>query len=371
MSNSDWIPSNARITSSVLTKKWNNGNKILTNVTINNPGTRNKNFENAVGANRNSGRQLGSASTYGTVIEIGGKFVKKKMIFKKNQADAYLKIFLNEIRVGSIPGIQKVGPKIYAWRIHRNSAGDATSGEYIMDNFNIVPEGYTSVPFDKYIRDVLGNRKTFRLKILENIFYKKFKYFLREFWRITKGYHGDLGIQNIAIVYNKSTRLVKKFIFFDYGSHKKFKTSTNNSTTFENFVNVINKEFKNRYSKTRGLNEENREKKGLKIRYYRDNVPASMYYYPSDSKIPVSYGKLGQPRRPNTAMLRAYTNNGVSQIPGKNMMSRMVPENYAKRLMDAVKLYRSLKTNKARKVAHERSFVKEENLKEALKKAGT
>jgi hypothetical protein len=355
MSNSGWIPSNARIKSSVFTEKWNNGNNILTNVTINHPGTRNKNFNKAVGANRNHGNQLGPASTYGTVMKIGGKFVKKKMIFKEGQENTYLKIFLNEIRVGSIPGIQKVGPKIYAWRIHRNESGDAKSGEYIMDNFNIVPEGYTTVPFDKYVRDVLGNRETFRLKILENIFYKKFKYFLREFWRITKGYHGDLGIQNIAIVYNKTTRLVKKFIFFDYGSHKKFKTVTNNSKTFENFVNIINREFKNRYRKTRGLNQTNR--------YYKGNVPP---YYPPGSKIPVSYGKLGQPRRPNTDMLRAYT-NGMYQIPGKNMMLRMYPENYAKRLTKAVELYKKLKTVTGKDSVPERSFVKRENLNEALR----
>jgi hypothetical protein len=284
----------------------------------------NGNFKNAVSANRNNGNRVGGESSFGTVTKIGGKFVKKTMKFNQSSDQ---KIFLNEIRVGSTPGIKKVGPKIYAWRIQHNSSGKALSGEYIMDDFRIAPRGYKVVSFDDYVSLPLlvlkGGVKT-RLvnapRRLKNFFYLKLRYYLTEFWRITKGYHGDLHFGNIAVMYKESTGKVQRFVIFDYGAHKRFKTPIHRLTTFEQLTNIINKEFKNRYMKTTGQNN-------------KSTYPhTGNEYFPPGSRVRLSRGRQGQPRRPNTNMLRTFTYTHVI-APGHNLMSKMTfQNNYKKRL---------------------------------------
>jgi hypothetical protein len=332
------------------------GNRTFKNAVTNNSwkpaAASNQNFKNAVNANKNNGPSIGEKSSFGTVTKIGGKFVKKTMKFNQS-GNTKIKIFLNEIRVGSTPGIKKVGPKIYAWRLHLDSSGKAVSGEYIMDDFRIAPRGYKVVSFNEYVRLPLlvlkdGAKTTLRAapQRLRNFFYLKLKYYLTEFWRITKGYHGDLHLGNIAVMYKESTGKVQRFIIFDYGAHKKFKTSINN-LKFEQLTNIIDKEFKNRYTKTQ-----------------------SNEYYPPGSGIRLSRSMQGQPRRPNTDMLRSYAYTGVI-APGANLMSRMTSHNnYKKRLSRVPDYYANPKlTHSNRKKAPVRLFLRENNYKEAVANA--
>jgi hypothetical protein len=183
-----------------------------------------------------------------------------------------------------------------------------------MDNFYHAPHGYSVLPLREYTSE--GN--------LPDNFYKMFKYYITKFWRITKGYHGDISVDNIAVMYKNSNTKVRKFIFFDYGSHKKFKTYTNKSTGFENFVKIINKEFTKSYSKP--------------------TVIAQLYPYLHKTNAPTTQVRIvqgkGQPRRSNTNMLRAYSARGTSYQPQYSIMGHIFPENYSRRVRNAPKNYK-------------------------------
>jgi hypothetical protein len=335
---SAWIPANALLQTPYSKVNYSHTLNIVTN-----SGTRNQNFKNAVNSNRNYGNIMGGQTTYGAVTKIGGKFVKKTMKFpnvnknNKNKGTDYLKIFLNEVRVGSMPGIQEVGPKIYAWRINRNSSGFAKSGEYIMDDFTVAPPNYTTVSFNDYARKVLNNT----CPAPQSNFYQKLKEALTKFWKITKGYHGDLHTGNMAVMYHNSSLDVEKFIIFDYGSHKKFKTPTNESTCFEKFIKIIDDEFNKRYSKKTVVRG----------------------YYPKNTKIQRAAPRRGQIIRPNTQMLRAYNLGGYTNRPNKSLMASMHPENYKRRLAKSVELYKKGQTGN-------NIFVKRTNFTEAVKQSG-
>jgi len=330
---SAWIPANALLQIPYSKLNYSHALNIVPN-----SGTRNQNFKNAVDSNRNHGTRMGGQTTYGAVTKIGGKFVKKTMKFPiNNQSTDYLKIFLNEIRVGAIPGIKEVGPKIYAWRVNRNSQGQATSGEYIMDDFTVAPPNYTTVPFLEYTRKVLKNV----CPVPQSNFYQKLKESLTKFWKITKGYHGDLHAGNMAIMYENSSLDVEKFIIFDYGSHKKFKTATNENTCFDRFIYIIDTEFKNRYSK-------NTVMRG---------------YYPENTKIKMVAPRRGQIIRSNTQMLRTYNLGGYKNRLNKSLMASMHPDNYMRRLAKSVKVYKKGKTGN-------NIFVQRSNMMNAVKQSG-
>lgn len=263
-----------------------------------------QNFKNAVASAENIGKRIGVNSTFGSVREIGtdGKYVMKTMGFSPNNNLDNLKIFLNEIRVGSIPNINKVGPKIYAWRIIRDAQGVAIKGQYIMDNF---------IRGDKTLTVETVAQYSMRFKNqcppTSFPFFKKLREALENFWKITKGYHGDLHMNNIVVLI-KPNDDIERIMIFDYGAHKKFKNTS--GSCFEDFVRIIDDEF---------------QKRKLKLRYSE--------YFPKNTKIPAVFGKRGQPRRPNTNMLRGLTPAGKSiqhNFSKMSIMSKIHNQNKAR-----------------------------------------
>lgn len=262
-------------------------------------GTRNQNFRNAV----NSSGQLGtkiSSGTFGSVYRLSDpRFVMKVMVIDNvngNNTSDNLKIFLNEVRVGSTPDIQSVGPKIYAWKLIRGPDGRVDSGRYIMDNLGSFDS------FSDYTEKYFKNS----CPPLGHPLYTKLRKTLEKFWRITKGYHGDLNPSNIAVIHENGE--VRKVRIIDYGSHKKFKTHVNSTTCFNDFVKIIDKQFYNKYTKA-PAHEKN--------------------YFPPKSAIPIVYAKRGQPIRSNTAMLRGITANTrlTKQKYSNSIMSKINPMN--------------------------------------------
>jgi len=221
---------------------------------------------------------MGGNTTFGSVMKLPGGFVKKMMAIgsRTNSGGDLLKIFLNEIRVGSLPGIKEVGPKIYAWKVNRDARGEIQSAEYIMDDFTVAPAGQKVLMMKDYAKvfDACPAKG--------HAIYTKLKEAILKFWRITKGYHGDLHVGNMAVRYDVLTHNPIKVIIFDYGSHKKFKTTTNATTCFEEYIKIIDKEFANRYAKK--------------------TVNKAMH--PAFSSIRTVFGQRGQPIRPNTNLLR-------------------------------------------------------------------
>ena len=175
--------------------------------------------------------KLGSGS-YGTVYELGSdkKYVLKTMKLNGNNSpdEEYKKIFLTEIRVGTTPGIQRVGPRIYSWRIHK--VGNHWTGEYIMDNILRGDNSLFSYTLKSFIKKYKPERNA-------NVF-KKLKTTIRNFWIITKGYHGDLRTDNIAVVTNENGTVVRVMIY-DYGAHKRTKNRLRRNASFENLSKII------------------------------------------------------------------------------------------------------------------------------------
>jgi hypothetical protein len=158
---------------------------------------------------------------------------------------------------------------------------------------------------------------------------------LKNFWIITKGYHGDLHIGNMAVTYHELSLGVKKFLFFDYGSHKKFKTATNSSKSFENFISIIEDEVNKRASK-----------KTTEV--FHNNGIATIE------------GLRGQPRRSNIQLLREV---GLGSKYNQSLMSCMNPANYTRRVTLAPRAYGIAKT-------HKHLFVTKRNFNNELKRTG-
>ena len=248
---------------------------------------RNAGFRNAVLANRNGGQKYGGTTSYGTVTKIKGPFVKKTMKITGDD----MKIFTNEVRVGSLPGIKRVGPKIYAWRVLRDSRDRITSAEYIMDDFTAVPPDHVVFTLHQYAHALNSCPRA------DDPIFPLMKKTLTNFWRITKGYHGDLHMNNLAVVINKKTTMPLKVIIFDYGSHKKFKNFPGNAACFEDFVKKIDEEFTKRFSKSK-----------------------TVYGYLNDTGTRVAEGRRGQPRRSNANMLRHFTMRSKRNVNNSMML---------------------------------------------------
>lgn len=288
---SDWYPANSTV--SGYTRK-----NYMAPLNVSG-GIRNQNFRNAVNSSQQIGTKI-SSGTFGSVYRLSDpRFVMKVMLIdngnSKNTSDN-LKIFLNEVRVGSTPGIQSVGPKIYAWKLIRRPGGRVYTARYIMDNLGSFDSfsDYT----EKYFKDSCPP--------LGHPLYTKLRKTLEKFWRITKGYHGDLNPSNIAVIHENGE--VRKVRIIDYGSHKKFKTNVNSTTCFNDFVKIIDKQFYNKYEKA-SANEKN--------------------YFPPGSAIKMVYAKRGQPIRPNTDMLRGITVNTklTNKKYSNSIMSKINPMN--------------------------------------------
>jgi hypothetical protein len=133
--------------------------------------------------------------------------------------------------------------------------------------------------------------------------FTKLRKCLEKFWRITGGYHGDLNPSNIAVIHENG--VVKKVRLIDYGSHKKFKTTINEKTCFNDFIKIIDKEFYTKYVRA-----------------------SNRGYFPQSSKIKIVYPKRGQPIRPNTNMLRGITPNSKAAVrPSQSIMNKINPMN--------------------------------------------
>jgi hypothetical protein len=243
----NWFPSNARLAKEYNKKgpvDWNNF-KFPLNV-VPGTGTRNAVFREAINATTASpGVIIGTPTAFGVVRRFANGFVTKTMAFKNTKMD-YLKVFLNEVRVGSSPGIEKAGPKIHAWRVHRNSVGTIKSAEYIMDDYEAgLARSEKAMKMSAYMKRFRGGA----CPLKGDPIFQKLKSTMETFWRVTKGYHGDLHTNNLAVVVDVFTNEPKRVIVFDYGAHRPFKNPPPDSACFKDYISLINKEFRATFHK--------------------------------------------------------------------------------------------------------------------------
>ena len=192
---------------------------------------------NSQGGKLMIGKQIGTASAFGQVYLLGNdnKYVLKQMDIS---TPSRRRIFENEVTVGAIPGIVAVGPKIYAYMF----SPSGRKGAYIMDNFMKGQEGY-SMSLAQYANEYWRNScPSSSDPIIIDLKSK-----LTNFYKITKGYHGDLHSDNIQVIFDSQGQF-KRVMIFDYGAHKLFKANVSGKC-FENIMNTIENEFKNSYNK--------------------------------------------------------------------------------------------------------------------------
>ena len=239
-----------------------------------------------VGINtRKVGQEL-AHGTYGSVHELGTdkRYVIKRMDLGSDDMNLnLLRTFTNELRVGTTPRISQVGPKIYGWRVFSDSdenGNDEWFGEYIMDN---VLHGETEL-----VSQTLAQYVTKWKPGPEAPLFKKLKTTLRNFWLITKGYHGDLHGGNIAVVSRPDGTVVRVMIY-DYGAHKRTKVRLSPSMTFEQLTEAINKNF-----------ARSATKRPQSVSLFPNPKKRPMYTVSSKMYAPT----LGQTRRSNANLLR-------------------------------------------------------------------
>jgi hypothetical protein len=197
--------------------------------------------------------------------------------------DDKTQIFLNEVRVGMTPGISRVGPRIYGFRI--KFVGTQLVGSYIMDDFVKGDTSVKSLLLYDYIQKYRPGPN--------HVVFKKLKTTLRNFWLISKGYHGDLHTNNIAVVF-KSRGTVVRVMIFDYGAHKRTKTKFTRNMSLADMARIINANFARSELKS----------------------PATLYPEGVPVQTKVYYPMAGQPRRSNADVLRAHAANTGSLRTG-------------------------------------------------------
>ena len=180
------------------------------------------------------GPEIGAKSVFGQVFTLlpDNRYVLKRSKFINETAK---KAFETEIKVGSMPDIKKVGPRVYAYRFVTKNGSDY--GEYIMDN---VTNGKTY----EHVEDLRAYfRRVYRTYFCPSNNFKEpiavalYKTLLK-FYQITKGFHGDLHAGNIFVLTDDKNKIKVRFI--DFGTHRKFA----NKSTSDCIENYFQRTFK-------------------------------------------------------------------------------------------------------------------------------
>ena len=109
----------------------------------------------------------------------------------------------------------------------------------------------TSVSLNEYMKRLNACPST------EHLLYKTLFKTLFDFYKLTKGYHGDLHGGNVYVLYKpQDINDVKSIKIIDYGAHVKFKNSNalEKCTTIIDIFKLINIDFMNNLSKAKHLN---------------------------------------------------------------------------------------------------------------------
>lgn len=188
------------------------------------------------------GGRIGSVSSYGAIFELGDdarKVIKVAMSDQPFKAD-----FNNEVRVGHIDGIEKVGTKIYQSHYGKisNEPGnkDIYMGVYVMDHLKSGDVNSQVITLRRYWTDHYGKScpttKDSTLKMYVDLIF--------QFYKITKGWHADLHSENIQVILRQDGT-VRTMKVIDYGSHTPFKRNISGLTCLDDILNAINRNWKN------------------------------------------------------------------------------------------------------------------------------
>jgi hypothetical protein len=189
------------------------------------------------------GPKIGTESVNGVIFPIldTDRVVKITRIESGEQMND----FRTEVQIGHMPGIKKVGTQIYNSKIFDLDDGTRL-GAYVMENLLARREiakgtglpSYKVIPMSKYMKvhETMDRPE-------QNRSVRMYEKLLFDFYKITRGWHGDLHNENIQVILDGYGKLVRMKII-DYGSHVMFKNQNriNNARTLRNILQQITNE---------------------------------------------------------------------------------------------------------------------------------
>ena len=193
------------------------------------------------------GSRIGTPSANGIVYELGND--SKKVLKLSLKDEPYKADFNNEVRVGRIPGIEKVGTRIYqaaysGLKIEEAGPYPVYLGVYVMDHLKGGDANSQVITLDKYVKRHYGKScpatKDSVLKMYVDLIF--------QFYKVTKGWHADLHAENIQVILRKDGT-VKTMKVIDYGSHTPFKRNISKLTCLDDVLDAINRNWNSLSSK--------------------------------------------------------------------------------------------------------------------------
>ena len=184
------------------------------------------------------GGRIGSVSGYGAIFELGND--AKKVIKVAVNKDSFRTDFNNEVRVGHIDGIEKVGTRIYQSHYGMFSEQGMYMGVYVMDHLKSGDANSQVITLHRYWTDHYGKS----CPTTQDIVLKMYIDLIFQFYKVTKGWHADLHSGNIQVILRKDGT-VKTMKVIDYGSHTPFKRNISGLTCLDDILDAINRNWKN------------------------------------------------------------------------------------------------------------------------------
>jgi len=223
--------------------------------------------------------RIGVQSVHGAAYKCmyNGRPVILKVIDVRDPEE--LSGFFNELRIGKTKGIEKLGTRTLAYGISNYI------GYHVMTDVTYNQSNLTSVSLNEYMNRLNACPST------EHPLYKTLFKTLFEFYKLTKGYHGDLHGGNVYVLYKPhDINDVKSIKIIDYGAHVKFEKSNalDKCTTISDIFNLIDTNFMKNLSKAKHLNS------AQPLRYIRGNT---------SGPVPTIFSNTREAYRPNTQLL--------------------------------------------------------------------
>lgn len=262
---------------------------------------------------KSEGKTIGSGA-FGNVKELitsDGRTNKYTMKTQKINDINNKYTFNNELKVGSNQKLQKnfIGPYIYAYSTYKK--GNQKYGAYIMDHWE---RGLDNVKSSTLLDFLNKHKKSCPLPNSDLI--NRLEHLLLSFYKITKGYHGDLHSNNIAVVTDSKNNILFLQIY-DYGAHKKFRNTQkfDKCSTLIDLFKLIKSEF----------NENTKQ-------------IFNGVYFPPNTKTKVLYPNVGQPYRSNTNVLKFVNKfKGSSKEKGISLYNSLLKNSNLMKKLNIVK----------------------------------
>ena len=150
-----------------------------------------------------------------------------KLIADKNE-------YLNEVLVGSIPGIEKIGVRVH-------SHGTLSNRYYIiMDHVEMGQSNVTHMTADRYVSKFPEQIQSFLRTLRKS---------LVQFYQLTGRFHGDLHFDNVMVILSHKKQSLKYIKIIDYGNTVPIQKDGGPLKTYPDYARAIEKTFENLHSK--------------------------------------------------------------------------------------------------------------------------